>query len=163
MKRSRKSNLFAMAAMAVLLMLPMGSYAQSKVGHVSTQKLLELMPEVKTANAQLDTVNKTYQAQMKQLLDEYQKQEADLSDQTKKYPEAVLSDKKKAFTALQERIQAFREDANADIKKKQQELMAPIYKKLADAIQAVAVAGKYDLVLDSSQQGVVLYSAENDN
>src|ERR1017187_4481890 len=82
MKRSRKSNLFAMAAMAVLLMLPMGSYAQSKVGHVSTQKLLELMPEVKTANAQLDTVNKTYQAQMKQLLDEYQKQEADLSDQT---------------------------------------------------------------------------------
>ena len=41
--------------------------------------------------------------------------------------------------------------------------MAPIRKKLADAIQAVAVAGKYDLVLDSSQQGVVLYAADNDD
>ena len=161
MKRSRKSNLFAMAAMAVLLMLPMGSYAQSKVGHVSTQKLLEMMPEVKVANSKLDTINKTYQAQMKALLDEYQKQQQDL--QANKYPDAVLNDKKKAFEALQERIQAFRDDANADIQKKQEDLMAPIRKKLADAIQAVAVAGKYDLVLDSSQQGVVLYAADNDD
>ena len=163
MKRSRKSNLFAMAVMAALLMFPMGGYAQSKVGHVSTQKLLEMMPEVKVANAQLDTVNKTYQAQMKALLDEYQKQQQDLQDQSKKYPDPVLQDKRKAFQALTERIQAFRDDANADIQKKQEDLMTPIRKKLADAIQAVAIAGKYDIVLDGSQQGVVLYAADNDD
>ena len=97
---------------------------------------------------------------MKALLDEYQKQEADLSDPTKKYPEPVLQDKQKAFKALQERIQAFREDANQDIQKKQDELMAPIRKKISDGISAVSKEQKLDVVLDSSQQGVVLYASD---
>ena len=118
------------------------------------------MPDVKAANLQLDTVNKTYQAQMKSLVDEYQKQEADLSDPTKKYPDPVLQDKQKSIKALGERIQAFRDDANSDIQKKQDELMGPIRKKISEGIAAVAKELKLDVVLDSSQQGVVLYASE---
>jgi len=153
-------NVLKKLALAILLMVPAFTFAQTKIGIVNTQKVLELMPDVKAANAQLDTVNKTYQAQMKALLDEYQKQEADLSDPTKKYPEPVLQDKQKAFKALQERIQAFREDANQDIQKKQDELMAPIRKKISDGISAVSKEQKLDVVLDSSQQGVVLYASD---
>jgi len=154
-------NVLKKLALALLMMVPAVTFAQSKIGIVNTQKVLELMPDVKLANAQLDTVNKTYQAQMKALLDEYQKQEQDLSDPAKKYPEPVLLDKQKAFKALQERIQAFREDANQDIQKKQDELMAPIRKKISEGISGVAKDQKIDVILDSSQQGVVLYGSES--
>src|SRR6185437_2931860 len=119
MKTIRKTNVLATLALAFMFLAPAIATAQTKIGLCNTQKVLELMPDVKTANVQLDTVNKTYQAQMKTLLDEYQKQEQDLSDPTKKYPDAVLQDKQKAIKALGERIQAFREDANQDIQKKQ--------------------------------------------
>jgi len=163
MKKNRKTNLFSLLVLAILCLAPAFGYSQSKIGHVNTQKVLEQMPDVKAANVQLDTINKTYQAQMKALLDEYQKQQQDLNDPTKKYPDAVLMDKQKAFKALQDRIQAFRDDANSDIQKKQDELMAPIRKKISDAISAVAKDNKADLILDSSQQGVVLYSSDNDD
>lgn len=163
MKKNRTTNLFKTLILAALLLAPVFTFAQTKIGHVNTQKVLELMPDVKAANVQLDTINKTYQAQMKALLDEYQKQQQDLNDPTKKYPDAVLLDKQKAFKALQDRIQAFRDDANSDIQKKQDELMAPIRKKISDAITAVAKDMKVDLVLDSSQQGVVLYASDGDD
>jgi len=163
MKKNRKTNLFSLFVLAMLCLAPTIGFSQTKIGHVNTQKVLEQMPDVKAANVQLDTINKTYQAQMKALLDEYQKQQQDLNDPTKKYPEAVLMDKQKAFKALQDRIQAFRDDANSDIQKKQDELMAPIRKKISDAIGAVAKDNKIDLILDSSQQGVVLYSSDNDD
>ncbi len=163
MKKNRTTNLFKTLILLVLILAPAFTFAQTKIGHVNTQKILELMPDVKAANVQLDTINKTYQAQMKALLDEYQKQQQDLNDPTKKYPDAVLLDKQKAFKALQDRIQAFRDDANSDIQKKQDELMAPIRKKISDAITAVAKDMKVDLILDSSQQGVVLYAADGDD
>ena len=162
MKRSSKPNVLKTLILAALLLAPALTFAQTKIGHVNTQKVLELMPDVKAANVQLDTINKTYQAQMKALLDEYQKQQQDLNDPTKKYPDAVL-DKQKAFKALQDRIQAFRDDANSDIQKKQDEMMAPIRKKISEAIGAVAKENKVDLILDSSQQGVVLYAADSDD
>jgi outer membrane protein len=152
------------AILAVMLILPIGAFAQSKVGHVNTQKLLEAMPEVKVANAKLDTLNKSYQAQMKELIDEYQKKVADFQDPSHKWPsDLIKGQKQKEIEQLGERIQAFKEDANSDIQKKTEELMTPIRKKLSEAIKDVAATGKYNLVLDSSQAGIVLYTSDSDD
>jgi outer membrane protein len=163
MKRNRTMNVLSKALLAVLLMLPLGVFAQTKVGHVNTQKIMELMPDVKTATAKLDTLNKSYQSQMKELLDEYQKQGAALQDPANHWTETIRNDKMKALEQLGERIQAFKEDANNDIQKKQEELMAPIRKKLNDAIKDVAASGKYTLILDSGQAAVVLYASDSDD
>jgi len=163
MKKSRKMNVFAKAFLAIMMILPLGAFAQAKIGLVNTQKLLEAMPEVKNANAKLDTLNKTYQGQMKELYDEYQTKAQALQDPSSKLTEVVKNAKIKEVQQLGERIQAFKEDANTDIQKKTDELMAPIRKKIAEAIKEIATTGKYSVVLDSSQQGIVLYGAENDD
>ena len=156
-------NVFAKAILAALLILPIGAFAQAKIGLVNTQKLLEAMPEVKIANAKLDTLNKTYQAQMKELYDEYQTKAQALQDPSSKLTDVVKNAKIKEVQQLGERITAFKEDANADIQKKTDEMMTPIRKKIAEAIKDIATAGKYTVILDSSQQGIVLYGAENDD
>ncbi len=163
MKRSRFMNVFSRAVLAVILILPLGVFAQTKVGHVNTQTIMEILPEVKIATAKLDTLNKSYQAQMKELLDLYQKQAQELQDPSNKWTETIRNDKVKALEQLGERIQVFKENANTDIQKKQDELMAPIRKKLNDAIKDVAAAGKYSLILDSGQQAVVLYVSDSDD
>jgi outer membrane protein len=163
MKRNSNMNVFSKALLIILFILPIGVFAQTKVGHVNTSKIMEGMPEVKIATAKLDTLNKTYQAQMKELLDEYQKQLQALQDPSNKWTETIKNDKEKGLQQLGERIQAFKEDANTELQKKQEELMTPIRKKLNEAIQDVANAGKYTLVLDSSAQGIVLFSTDTDD
>jgi len=159
-------NLLKKAVLAILLMLPLGAMAQGKIGHVSTQKLMEAMPEVKKVQAKLDTIKQQYQASLKELSDEYQKK----VDEYQKLPkgttsEVIMNAKVKEIQQLEERIRAFQEDAQSDIQKKTEELMGPILKKVNAAIQDIASSGKYDLIIDSSQQGqgVILYAAPSDD
>jgi outer membrane protein len=157
-------KLFSKALLVLLFALPIGAFAQTKVGHVNTSKIMEVMPEVKVASAKLDSLNKSYQARMKELLDDYQTQlQALQSPEANQWTETIKSDKEKALQQLGERIQTFKETANNDLQKKQEEMMTPIRKKLNDAIQDVATAGKYTLVLDSGAQGIVLFSTDTDD
>ena len=47
--------------------------AQGKFGHVNTQEIIQLMPEVTKAQADLEALAKTYEADLKSMQDELQK------------------------------------------------------------------------------------------
>ena len=46
--------------------------AQTKVAHINTQELIQAMPEMKAAQAELETLGKTYQTDMQGSVTEYQ-------------------------------------------------------------------------------------------
>lgn len=149
------------ALFIALFCLPFGLSAQSKIGHVNTASLLDGMPQVVAANKKLDTINQQYQAQMKELTDEYQKKVQEVQDPTKKWPsETIRNSKIKEIQQLEERIMAFKEDANADINKTTEDLMAPIRKKLQEAIKAVAKENGYSYIFDSSMGTALQYADE---
>ena len=52
---------------------PMCLFAEVKIGTVDTQEVFTLMPELKTAQASLEEVNKRYQTEYKSLQDEFNK------------------------------------------------------------------------------------------
>ena len=115
------------------------------------------MNEYKEANTQMEAYAKDLQAQMETIqvefnnkLQEYQKAESTMTD-------AVRQLKEKELTDLQNRIREFQQVAQQDIQKKQAELMEPIEKKANEAIQEVAKAGGYAVILET---GIMIFFDE---
>jgi len=122
--------------------------AQSKVAHINTQELVAAMPEAKAAQAELETMGKTYQKDIEASITEYQntakQYEAEASTKTQE-------ENQKRGLELQEkqqRIQQFRADAQKHLAEKEAELFKPIQEKAMKAINDVAKSQGYQYVLD---------------
>jgi outer membrane protein len=73
------------------------------------------------------------------------------------YSDLIRKNKEEELQMLQQRIEAFKEQAQQEYQNKNAELSKPIYDKAKKAIDAVAKENGYKYVLDTSS-GVVLYS-----
>lgn len=158
MKYFVKSLLFVVACM----LAASGANAQIKLGYINSAELIELMPETKEVDSQLNAFAQnleknlqTMQQDFDKKLTEYREGQANMADAIKQTRERELQD-------LNQRIQQFQVKSQQDYLKKQNELMAPILKKAEEAINAVAAEGKYTYVFDTSNTGI-LVKPEADN
>jgi len=133
-----------------------------KIGHINSSKVLELMPEVKTAKTQLEAVQKEYEAQLDVLITEYRTKLEDYQAKSATMTAILKKDKETEIVQLENRIKAFQEDAAEDMQTKEMELMKPILEKLQNVITEVAKENKYDYILDTAG-GTVLYSKDGDD
>jgi outer membrane protein len=138
------------------------STAKSKLGHVNTKQLWELMPERVEADEKLLALEKELSQFIKQEqetffvgVQKFQKDSASLSD-------LVMKQTYNKLLQQQEVINSLPEQANQELYKKQQELYAPILKKMQDAIDAVSVKYGFDYIVDSGQ-GHLVYVKNTDD
>ncbi len=146
--------------LAVLVAAPLFVQAQTvKFGALNPQEILNVMPEMTTANNTLSQLQEKYVAQAKTLEDEIQKKEVEYQELVKnKAAQATLDAKQKEYEDLLGRYQTFRQTAQQDMQRQQETLFAPIQQKLMNAIQAVGAEGHYAGILDSSS---LLYRGDN--
>ncbi|MGC6431757.1 MAG: OmpH family outer membrane protein [Jejuia sp.] len=147
-----KSILFAAAFIGMVGFVG----AQSKIAHINTQELIKAMPEMKTAQTDLETLSKTYQTELKSLGDEYQKKvqlyDSEAATKTQEENNARI----KEVQTMQQSIQEYQAKAQQDLQKKEFDLLKPITEKAKDAILKVARAQGFDYVLDSSQSVTIM-------
>ncbi len=131
--------------------------AQSKIAHINTTELIQSMPEMKAAQAEMEKLGKTYetdiQASAKELQDKmklYDSQAASQTDEENK--KRVLE-----VQGMEQSIRQYQAQAQQDLQKKELELLKPITEKAKAAILKVAKAQGFNYVLDSTQgQGVIM-------
>ena len=124
--------------------------AQTKVGHISTDMLIGLMPETKALNAELEKLSKTYEAELKAENDKLEaklkKYEAEVNSQTDEVNQQrsieVQQDQQKLYQSSQ--------IAREDITKKRDEKLKPILEKAKKAIDEVAKEQGFTYVLEAS-------------
>lgn len=162
-----------MIALALIFGATSMATAQAKIAHIDTQKLLEEMPERKSAEAQLKKLEQSYmadiQASVKELqtkADTYRKEAEALTEAQLKAREAEFIKKSEEIQTMENNIRQAQQTASQNLQQKQQELVEPILKKVRAAVEKVASAQGYQYVLDSSQgsgvivaKGTDLYSA----
>jgi outer membrane protein len=133
-----------------------------KVGHINSNDLLTAMPERTAVQKDLED----YANQLKITLDamrkEYETKVAEFQSKQDVMTDIIKNNKIKEITDLEKRIGEFQQTAEADLQKKEQELLQPIIDKAKNAINDVAKDGGYTYILDSSV-GVILYSVEGDD
>lgn len=131
------------------LAMPMLASAQ-KFGHVNTQELFQLMPELKGIQTQLDSLNKQYEALLMTMQDEYQKKVQDYQAKQATMSDAIKQIQEEEIYSMQQRIQTTYQTAQQDVEQKQREWIAPIHEKMAKAIQKVGADKGYTYVFDSA-------------
>ena len=156
-------NLKSLLLATLMIALPMtATFAQSKIAHIDTQKLISEMPEVIAAQKQIQALEKTYANDIENSIKEYtakaQAYEAEARNQT----DIVNQARQNEMQSMQQNIQTYRETAAQDLQKKQTEMMRPLYDKAIAAIEKVAAAQGFEYVLDASAGGGVLVSKGKD-
>ena len=132
--------------------------AQSKVAHINTQELIQAMPEMATAQSEMEKLGKTYDADIKAMATEYQNKmkqyEAEAATKTDEENQKRLVE----VQTMQQNIQQYQAQAEQQMQEKQVALLKPITEKAKAAILKVARAQGFDYVLDSTQGGGVIMS-----
>ena len=146
----------------LLSFLTLNSIGQNKFGHIDSQELLLLMPERKTAETEVQNFAKTLEAQLELMTAEYQESVQEYQSNEATYSDLVKQDKIAEISGLEQRIQAFQQNAQQSLQKKEQELLEPILSKARKAIEDVATEGGFTYIFDKSQ-GSILYAKESEN
>jgi outer membrane protein len=163
---------FVSAALVAVIAFVAPSFAQKvtsaaggslRIGVVDSQKIVAQLPEAKDAQEKLQESNKKYrdtietiQKDYLQSLESYDKQKAMMSAEAKTKEEDRLK-------AIQERFQRYREEKfgnQGELAAMQEELLAPIRKRVQNAIKEVAKAEKLSAVMETP--AFVYYDEELD-
>ncbi|MBS1587907.1 MAG: OmpH family outer membrane protein [Bacteroidetes bacterium] len=149
--------------LAAGLMISSLAFAQSpKLGYINSRELLEMMPEIKKADSNLQIYAKSFQDQLQSMSKEFEKKGQDYQAQEKTMTDAVKEVKMKELQDLQNRIESTNQSAQDKVAKKKEELYSPILDKADKAIKEVAKEKGYDYIFDASA-GMLLYAKDGDN
>jgi len=148
--------------LALLSILTLSTIAQNKFGYIDSQELLMLMPERKKAETDVQEFAKSLESQLGSMTAEYQQSVQEYQANEATYTDLVKQDKEAEINGLQQRIQAFQQNAQQSLQAKEQELLEPILSKARKAIKDVATEGGYTYIFDKSI-GSILYAKDSEN
>jgi outer membrane protein len=136
--------------------------AQAKIAYINFGQLVQVMPETKTIQTQLETYNKQFQDQYTAMTTEYQSKGQAYEAQRATMTDAVRINKEAELSDLQKRIQAFQTDANQKVQVKTSELSKPLFDKLRAAISQVAKEKGYAYVINTEQTDLIVSPPADD-
>lgn len=136
--------------------------AQSKIGYVNAQQLMETLPEMKTLQTTMQAYEKDFSDRLTAMQNEfqtkaeaYQKGQASMTDAARTQSQTELQE-------MQQRITTYHDNAQKQIEQKSNELLKPLNEKIKSAIQAVATQKGYNYVLDSGQIDLIVAPPADD-
>ncbi|MFN5813228.1 MAG: OmpH family outer membrane protein [Bacteroidota bacterium] len=146
--------------LSLLLISGLFDHSQS-YAIIDTRYILSKLPEYSDAQKKLDAFSLQWQkeiddkqAALDQLYRNYEAEKVMLSEELLKKREDDLFNKEKEVRDLQKKRFGF----EGDLFKKRQELVKPIQDKVYNAVQKLAVARQYDLILDKSEGITVIFA-----
>lgn len=148
---------FATATFAGLMLATVAPAAAQapKIGYVDFQRISQEAPGVTTAQQTLQTEGQKFEAELQKLgtqLDSmrtnFEKQQATLSATVRQQRQQEFQQR---LTAAQQREAQIRQA----LQQRQQELFAPIEKRVVDTIEAMRKEGGYALILGRSESGII--------
>jgi outer membrane protein len=145
----------------VLFIISPNLHAQSKIGYISLNDLIYLMPESRKADSSLNEFKQALAQNFAEFQKEFAEKNNTLSSiDTLKFSKAQLEVKRKNLQELYQRLDNYKDEAYQEIQKKQQELVEPIQRKALDAVQQVAKESGYSYVL--IKESLAVYPGEDD-
>ena len=134
-----------------LLAITNGASAQNKLGHISPDQVVSLMPErgkidTLLSRFQNDSLNSTLTA----LVSEYSYKDSLLNKtDTSKMPASVKEQIRGELQNLAYQVQNWQSISQQVMQNKQQQLYQPIYRRVSEAINAVAKEKGYSYIFTS--------------
>ncbi|MBM2845233.1 MAG: ompH [Bacteroidetes bacterium] len=140
--------------------------AQSKIGHINSETIMQALPEAVDAQRSLDGMVAQWESELQKMqsdwkkkFDEYDKKKLILTDQAR-------ADAEKELRELDQSIADFRNKKfgqTGELFQKQNEVMKPIQNKIFKVLEDIAKEDGYDYVFDRSGEILLLYANDKND
>lgn len=147
--------------LVVFIFLANISFGQ-KFAYINSQAILGNLPEVKQANASIETFRNQLISLGQKKVEALQKKykELELKQSRGELSPLQLDTEAKKLKADEEKLGKFDQESQQRIMEKSEELLKPIRDKVQKAIDDVAKENGYDFIFDASM-GFILYADKN--
>jgi outer membrane protein len=135
--------------------------AQQKIGHINADELLQLMPETKLAQTELEAYGRQLEKDLTDMEAELKNKIDSFRANEKMMTTLARETKTQELQELQMRIQEYSQRAQQDLQQKQVEILTPVIEKATKAVQDVAKENGFSYILDSSPSKAVVVFAED--
>lgn len=125
-----------------------GASAQNKIGYISTDELIGVMPEAEKADAELKEFQAALGQQQQDRMRELGIKDSLFVKDSAKLSASMKEIKRKELIELYQRVQGFQTEAQELYQEEAQKKIAPIRAKAMDAIRVVAKENGYSYIFD---------------
>ena len=122
--------------------------AQNKIGYISTDELIGVMPEAEKADAELKEYQAALGQQQQDRMRELNIKDSLFVKDSAKLSASMKEIKRKELIELYQRVQGFQTEAQELYQEEAQKKIAPIRAKAMDAIRVVAKENGYTYIFD---------------
>lgn len=139
-----------MFLLAVVALMSFGANAQNKIGYISTDELIGVMPEAEKADAELKEYQASLAQQGQDMMKELNDKDSLFVRDSAKLSASMKEIKKNELVSLYQRAQNWNQQAQEMYQQEAQKKIAPLRAKALEAIRAVAKENAYSYILDSN-------------
>ena len=134
--------------------------AQSKIGYVSIEEVVQLMPEYKKSMSEIAQFDSALQINYGETLKELNRQDSIFKADSVKMGNAVKTANKEKMKKLLVELQGFEQSYQQQMQQKQEEMMAPVAQKANQFINEIAKASGFTYVF--RKEALVVYPEAED-
>jgi outer membrane protein len=151
---------------ALFISLGYGAFAQ-KFAHVDRQAIVFEMPQIKDVEKVLNDATKSFQEELSSMEAEYNNKVTEYESKSNLpvkdggWPEAIKQSKGKALADHQQNIMDFRNTAQTELQKIEQDAYAPLLLAFDNAVKKIAKENNILYVFDTST-GALLFAGGED-
>lgn len=140
------------------------SFAQKtiKLGHINSSDLMQIMPGKDSAQAAFQREMDALNTQLTAMQEELQKKYNEYTEKQSQMSDLIRQTKEQEIRDLGSRIEAYQQNAQAQLQEKEKELLQPIIDRAKQAIADVAKENGYTYIFDTSV-GALLYQQDSDD
>jgi outer membrane protein len=132
-----------------------------KFGHISSEALLQVMPEYDSAQIELQELQQHYELEIERIQVEINKKIEEFNQNETTMSELIKEAKASEVQELQMRLQNYSQTAQQDLQQQSQIVIQPVMEKARGAIDEVAKEHGLIYVFDISQGNPVYTSEES--
>ena len=136
--------------------------AQTKIGYIAIDQVVDQMPETKAAITTITAYNKQFIDQLTTMNNELQSKGQAYQAQRATMTDAIRTAKEGELTDMQKRFQDYQNTAQQQVDAKKNELGKPIIEKVRGIVAQVAKEKGYTYVINSSQTDLVVSPTGDD-
>ena len=133
----------------LFMMAPLAIFAQ-KFGHLNSADIMQAMPEYKTAQTEIQNLEKQYSNELQMMEAELAKKSEAYEKEKATLPANIAQRRETELQEIYGRMQQFYQDSQVKLQQASQEKMNLLVEKITKAIKEIGVAGGYLYIFDTS-------------
>ncbi len=134
--------------LSLTVLFTLGSYAQSKVGTIDVEFILgNMTAELQTVNDSLKAYDEELSVDLKQKMENYESKYKEIEAAQETMTDADKRTKGQELMQIENDIRQYRQNGQQLLQLRREQLLAPLYQKIGEALDAEAKANGYTQVL----------------